>query len=92
METLIALRGEMDEEFARAANKQGKFSSHDVEKLYKMLSNVAWMWFECGPYDEAVEGLGLSRQPQPPFPTVYYPPRNILKLHLKNKKQKFVVV
>ncbi len=25
VETLIALRGEMDEEFARAANKQGKF-------------------------------------------------------------------
>ena len=33
VETLIALRGEMDEEFARAANKQGNFFSHDVVKL-----------------------------------------------------------
>ena len=32
-ETLIALWGEMDEEFAKAANKQDKFFFHDIVKL-----------------------------------------------------------
>ena len=69
MHLLIAIRGEMDEEFTKPTNKQiRQFIFHLL--YYIILYFVKGVDIRCWPYDGAVRGLGLSRKPLCPYPPI----------------------